>query len=124
MAQKCVIKHQEWKSHYTEYKEILEPTKPSDSWPLFLQTYSYIPTSVWKVDSYFFLSGGTVGVSICGMAHSGSECSTVTADAPTGSLLKRLQGDCFLQACVDGSLMAVSSGKDNGSPTYLLSPVL
>lgn len=103
MAQKCVIKHRERKSHYMEYKEILESTKPSDSWPLFLQTYSYIPTSVWKAGSHFVLSGGTVGVSICGMAHSGSECSTGTADAPTGSLLKRLQGDCFLQACVDGS---------------------
>jgi hypothetical protein len=98
-----------------EYKEILESTKPPDSWILFPQTYSPIPTSVWKVDSYFSLSGGTVGVSICCMAHSGSECSTDTADAPTGSLLKRLQWDCFPEACLDGSLMAVSSGKDSGS---------
>lgn len=82
---KCVIEHQERKSHYREYKETLESPVPSDSWIWFPQTCSYIPTSVWKTDSWFFRVfffpvWRCSGVScVCCTAHSGSECSTVTS---------------------------------------------
>lgn len=48
-----------------------------------------IPTRVWKINSYFFLSGVAVRVIICSMAQSGSDHSTVTqVDAETESVEK------------------------------------
>lgn len=72
-----------------------------------------IPTRVWKINFYFFLSGVAVSVIICSMAQSGSDCSAGTqVDVKTENLLKRLRRNCFPKAVLDGSLMAVSSGKD------------
>lgn len=47
------------------------------------------------------------------MAQSGSDCSAGTqVDVKTENLLKRLRRNCFPKAVLDGSLIAVSSGKD------------
>lgn len=101
MAQKCVIGHQERKSHYREYKETLESPVPSDPWIWFPQTCSYIPTSVWKTDSwffgFFFLSGGAVVLVVfAAQLTLGQSVLQSQADAQTGSLLKRLRRGCLL----------------------------
>ena len=54
MAQSCVIKHQERKSHYGEYKEILESTISLNSWIEFQQTCSVFPQESGKLTSIFF----------------------------------------------------------------------
>lgn len=113
MAQSCVIKHQERKSHYVEYKEIFESTISLNSWIEFQQTCSVFPQESGKLTPIFFLSGVAVSVIICSMAQSGSDCSAGTqVDVKTENLLKRLRRNCFPKAVLDGSLMAVSSGKD------------
>lgn len=54
MAQECVIKHEERKSHYVEYKEILEATISLNSWIQFQQTCSIFPQESGKLTSIFF----------------------------------------------------------------------
>lgn len=103
MAQKCVIKYQERKSHYVEYKEILESTISLNSWTESQQTCVVFPRESGKVTPVFFCL--ELQLVICSMAQSGSDCSAVT----DRWMLK--QGicwkDCGVTAFIKQSWMAV-----------------
>lgn len=62
---------------------------------------------------FFSLSGGAVVLVVfAAQLTLGQSVLRSQADVQTGSLLKRLRRGCFPKAVLDGSLKAVSYGKD------------
>lgn len=115
MAQSCVIKHQERKSHYVEYKEILESTIALNSWIEFQQTCSVFPQESGKLTSIFFCLELQLVLLFAPWLNPGQTVLQEHRWMLKQNLLKRLRRNCFPKAVLDGSLMAVSSGKDRWS---------